>query len=63
MHIYKLGNILDKKAALRALGVESGGVGIMAKKMELLYFFIKDLKAPAANILMQDAISIGAELN
>ena len=30
--------------------------------MELLYFFIKDLKTPAANILKQDALSIGAEL-
>lgn len=62
MHIYRLGTIADKKAALKALGVESGGVSIMAKKMELLYFFIKDLKAPAANILKQDALSIGAEL-
>jgi len=62
MHIYKLGSIADKKAALKALGVESGGVSIMAKKMELLYFFIKDLKTPAANILKQDALSIGADL-
>ncbi|WP_309499450.1 dihydropteroate synthase [Sulfurovum sp.] len=62
MHIYKLGSILDKKAALKALDVESGGVGIMAKKMELLCFFIKDLKTPAANILKQDALSIGADL-
>lgn len=62
MQIYKLGPITDKKAALKALDVESGGVSIMAKKMELLYFFIKDLKTPAANILKQDALSIGAEL-
>ena len=62
MHIYKLGSIADKKAALKTLGVESGGVSIMAKKMELLYFFIKDLKTPAANILKQDALSIGADL-
>jgi dihydropteroate synthase len=62
MHIYKLGSISDKKKALKVLGVESGGIGIMAKKMELLYFFIKDLKTPAANILKQDALSIGAEL-
>ena len=62
MYIYKLGSIIDKKAALKSLGVESGGVGIMAKKMELLYFFIKDLKTPAANILKQDALSIGADL-
>jgi len=62
MYIYKLGNIAEKKALLKKLGVESGGVSIMAKKMELLYFFIKGLKAPAANILKQDALSIGAEL-
>lgn len=62
MNIYKLGPITDKREVLKALGVESGGVSIMAKKMELLYFFIKDLKTPAANILKQDALSIGAEL-
>ena len=62
MYIYKLGSIKDKKSALKALGVESGGVGIMAKKMALMYFFIKDLKCPAANILKQDALSIGADL-
>ncbi|BAF71419.1 dihydropteroate synthase [Sulfurovum sp. NBC37-1] len=62
MHIYKLGTISDKKKALKTLGVESGGIAIMAKKMELFYFYIKDLKTPAANILKQDALSIGAEL-
>ena len=62
MYLYKLGNIADKKHALKALGVQGGGVEIMAKKMELLYFFVKDLKTPAANILKQDALSIGAEL-
>ncbi len=62
MQLYRLGDIADKKAALKALGVENGGVAIMAKKMELLYFYIKDLKTPAANILKQDALSIGAEL-
>ncbi len=62
MYIYKLGSISDKKKALKTLGVESGGVGVMAKKMELMYFFIKDLKTPAANILKQDALSIGADL-
>ena len=62
MKLYQLGHITDKKAALKALNVESGGVHIMAKKMELLYFFIKDLKTPAANILKQDALSIGADL-
>jgi len=62
MNIYQLGNITDKKEALKTLGVESGGISIMAKKMELFYFFIKDLKTPAANILKQDALSVGADL-
>ncbi len=62
MHIYKLGTISDKKKALKTLGVESGGVGIMAKKMELMYFYFNDLRCPAANILKQDALSIGADL-
>ena len=62
MYLYQLGNISDKKAALKILGVESGGVSIMAKKMQTLCFLIKDLKTPAANILKQDALSIGADL-
>jgi dihydropteroate synthase len=62
MNIYQLGDMADKKVALKKLGVQSGGVSIMAHKMELLYFYIKDLKAPAANILKQDALSIGADL-
>lgn len=62
MHIYQINNIKNKKEFLKNLNVEGGGVSIMAKKMELLYFFIKDLRTPAANILKQDALSIGAEL-
>jgi len=62
MYIYQLGTIADKKQALKVLGVESGGIAIMAKKMELFYFYIKDMKTPAANILKQDALSIGADL-
>ncbi len=62
MQIYKLGTIADKERALQTLGVQSGGVAIMAKKMELMTFYIKDLRTPAANILKQDALSIGAEL-
>ncbi len=62
MQIYQIGEPSDKFEALKRLGVESGGIAIMAKKMELLTFYIKDLKTPAANILKQDALSIGAEL-
>ena len=62
MNIYQLNNIKNKKQFLKNLKVHGGGVSIMAKKMELLYFFIKDLKTSAVNILKQDALSIGAEL-
>jgi dihydropteroate synthase len=62
MKIYQLNNIKNKKQFLKDLNVHGGGVSIMAKKMELLYFQIKDLKTPAVNILKQDALSIGAEL-
>ena len=62
MQIYQLNNIKNKKQLLKELNVHGGGISIMAKKMELFYFFIKDLKTPAANILKQDALSIGAEL-
>ena len=62
MNIYKIGIIKEKKKFLRDLGVQGGGVSIMSDKMELLEFFIKDLRTPAINILKQDALSIGAEL-
>jgi len=62
MDIYQVGNIEDRKRFLKNLKVHGGGVSIMANKMELLYFLIKDLKTPAVNILKQDALSIGADL-
>ncbi len=62
MQIVQLNTIYEKKAFLKKLKVHGGGISIMAKKMELLYFYIKDLKTPAVNILKQDALSIGAEL-
>lgn len=62
MNIYKLGDIKDKKEALKKLGVESGGVSIISNKMKTLTFYISNLPTPAVNILKQDALSIGAEL-
>ena len=62
MDIYQLSSIRDSKKFLKNLKVHGAGVTIMAKKMELLYFYIKDLKTPALNILKQDALSIGADL-
>lgn len=61
MNIYRLGN-LEYKKYLKELGVQGAGIEIMSKKMQLLYFKIKDMRTPALNILKQDALSIGAEL-
>jgi dihydropteroate synthase len=61
MHLYRL-DINNPKAFLASLGVESSGITIIEKKMELFFIYIKELKTPAVNILKQDALSIGAEL-
>jgi len=52
----------DLPGYLERLDVEPQGVTIMAKKGELLLFAIKDMSVGAANILKQDALSLGADL-
>ncbi len=60
MRIYKVSK--PKREFLKELGVDSGGVEIIAKKMDTLFFKIENLKTPAANILKQEALALGAEL-
>jgi len=62
MNIHQIPTPKNRTKFLKTLKVHGGGIPIMAKKMELLTFYIKDLKTPAVNILKQDALSIGAEL-
>ncbi|MBN2895544.1 MAG: dihydropteroate synthase [Campylobacterales bacterium] len=62
MYVERLSNTLDAKAHLHALGVDGGGVGILASKMRLYFLKIHRLHVGAANILKQDALSIGADL-
>ncbi len=62
MRTLKLSNEIDFKKTLRELGVDGGGVEILASKMQHHIFYIKDLHVGAANILKQDALSIGADL-
>lgn len=38
------------------------GQKIMSEKTKIHFIFIKDISTPAANILKQDALRIGAEL-
>jgi dihydropteroate synthase len=62
MNIYTIGKPNDCQALLNVYGVQSGGVAIMADKMETRLIHIGGLRTPAANILKQDALSIGADL-
>ncbi len=62
MHIEKLSNNIDAKRYLKELGVDSGGVNILARKMKQHIVYIRDLHVGGANILKQDALSVGADL-
>lgn len=62
MRVEKLSNSSDVKKLLHELGVDGGGVSILASKMHSYIISIKELHVGAANILKQDALSIGADL-
>lgn len=62
MRIYQISTDTSAKELLRHLGVDKAGIAIMAAKMELCLFYIEGISCGAANILKQDALSIGADL-
>ncbi len=62
MKVIKLAWDTDKKAILRHIDSTPAGIKIMQHKMGIELFYIEGLRTPAANILKQDALSIGAEL-
>jgi dihydropteroate synthase len=62
MQVQKLSNDTNAKELLKKIGVDGGGVSILASKMQHHLIYIKDLKVGGANILKQDALSIGADL-
>ncbi|RLA68762.1 MAG: dihydropteroate synthase [Epsilonproteobacteria bacterium] len=62
MLVEKLSLQIDAAQSLKNLGVDSGGVKILASKMKHHLISIKNLHVGAANILKQDALSIGADL-
>ncbi|MFA6197373.1 MAG: dihydropteroate synthase [Sulfurimonas sp.] len=62
MQVEKLSNHIDAKKYLKRLGVDGGGVDILSSKMKHHIIYIRDLHVGAANILKQDALSIGADL-
>lgn len=62
MNLYKLSGDIDIKRYLKQLHVDDGGIGILASKAQCQIFRITNLHVGAANILKQDALSIGADL-
>ncbi len=61
MRYFKINNQNTKQLFLN-LGSETMGANIMSSKTYTNLLYIKDIKTSAANILKQDALSIGAEL-
>lgn len=62
MHIVELSSRMDIKRYLQRLGVDGGGIDILQSKAKLHLIEISDLHVGAANILKQDALSVGADL-
>ncbi len=62
MRLYRLNNFTSKEELFNKIGSTKAGVNILKDKANLNLIYIKDIKAPAANILKQDALSIGADL-
>jgi len=60
--VEKLSDSIDLRHELQTLGVDSGGVGILEDKGTSHLIRIRDLHVGAANILKQDALSVGADL-
>ncbi|MDH5464543.1 MAG: dihydropteroate synthase [Thiovulaceae bacterium] len=62
MRVYELNKDINASRALEKLDVDKGGRTILASKMQYHLIKIEKLHVGAANILKQDALSIGADL-
>lgn len=62
MLVEKISTNQNPKKLLEKIGVDGGGKAILESKMDKHLFYIKNLHVGAANILKQDALSIGADL-
>ena len=61
MKFYKI-DANDAKKLFKSIGSDDIGSKIMSKKVNTHLLYIKDIHVGAANILKQDALSIGADL-
>ena len=63
MKFYKLNShTQNAKQILQNIGCDKAGIEIMSKKTKTHLLYIEELHVGAANILKQDALSIGADL-
>lgn len=62
LNFYRLNLNTDFNALCDFIKPHKIGQKIMQNKNKINFIFIKDIKAPAANILKQDALRVGAEL-
>jgi dihydropteroate synthase len=62
MHIYKINQKDYKKFFINDIGTQRNGASIMEKKTKIHTLMIKNIHVGGANILKQDALSIGADL-
>ncbi len=62
MVVKQLSLDINVRQYLKEIGVDAGGLNIMSAKAQLYMVSIKNLQSPGANVLKQDALSIGAEL-
>jgi len=62
LKIYRLNSSTCREKLFEKIGSTEAGAKILKDKANLNLIYIKDIKAPAANILKQDALSIGADL-
>lgn len=61
MNFYKINANTDFNAFCNFIKPHKIGQKMMSKKAQIHFFLIKNISAPAANILKQDALSVGAE--
>lgn len=61
MNFYKINANTDFNALCDFIKSHKIGQKMMSKKAQIHFFLIKNISAPAANILKQDALSVGAE--
>ena len=62
MKFYKINNKSDFDQICKVVSPSPAGAKLMREKSEINFIFIDEIKTPAANILKQDALSVGAEL-